>query len=90
MRAEILTIGTRLCRGEMSTPTLPTSRRKLWDLGITTRLDDQLLRRGTRHRPGRDHGRGSGADIVLCSGGLGPTEDDLTVDVLAGLVAAGR
>jgi nicotinamide-nucleotide amidase len=26
------------------------------------------------------------ADLVVCSGGLGPTEDDLTVDVIAGLL----
>jgi nicotinamide-nucleotide amidase len=29
------------------------------------------------------------ADVVICSGGLGPTEDDLTVDVLAALVGRG-
>ena len=84
MRAEILTIGDELCRGEIVNTNSSYFAARLWDLNITTRWmtscnDDEAdfsaaLRLAT-----------SRADLVLCSGGLGPTEDDLTVDVVARL-----
>ncbi len=85
MRAEILTIGDELCRGEIVDTNSSYLAARLWDLDITTRwmtscIDDPadiamaMSLAVTR------------ADLVICSGGLGPTEDDLTVDVLAGLV----
>src|SRR5438874_17542 len=84
MRAEILTIGDELCRGEIVDTNSSYLAGRLWDLDITTRwmtscTDDagdiaQALRTATAR-----------ADLVICSGGLGPTEDDLTVDVVAEL-----
>lgn len=85
MRAEILTIGDELCRGEIVDTNSSWLAAKLWDLSITTRwmtscLDDAAdITAAVNQAVSR-------ADIVLCSGGLGPTEDDLTVDVLAALV----
>ena len=87
MRAEILTIGDELCRGEIVDTNSSYLAGRLWDLDITTRwmtscIDDAadiaaaMSLAVTR------------ADLVVCSGGLGPTEDDLTVEVLAGLVGA--
>jgi nicotinamide-nucleotide amidase len=84
MRAEILTIGDELCRGEIVDTNSSHLAARLWDLSITTRWmtscnDDEaditaaLAQAVTR------------ADLVICSGGLGPTEDDLTVDVVAAL-----
>ncbi|HEY5934042.1 MAG TPA: CinA family nicotinamide mononucleotide deamidase-related protein [Kofleriaceae bacterium] len=84
MRAEILTIGDELCRGEIVDSNSAFLAARLWDLDITTRwmtscLDDErdlataLSLAVTR------------ADLVITSGGLGPTEDDLTVDVTAAL-----
>jgi len=84
MRAEILTIGDELCRGEIVDTNSSHLAARLWDLAITTRWmtscnDDEadmasaLALAVTR------------ADLVVCSGGLGPTEDDLTVDVVARL-----
>jgi nicotinamide-nucleotide amidase len=84
MRAEILTIGDELCRGEIVDTNSSHLAARLWDLAITTRWmtscnDDEadlasaLALAVTR------------ADLVICSGGLGPTEDDLTVDVVARL-----
>jgi nicotinamide-nucleotide amidase len=84
MRAEILTIGDELCRGEIVDTNSSHLAARLWDLSITTRwmtscLDDEddiaiaLAQAVAR------------ADLVVCSGGLGPTEDDLTVDVVARL-----
>jgi nicotinamide-nucleotide amidase len=84
VRAEILTIGDELCRGEIVDTNSSWLAARLWDLDITVRwmtscLDDaadiaEAVRRAT-----------SRADVVVTSGGLGPTEDDLTVDVLAEL-----
>lgn len=87
MRAEILTIGDELCRGEIVDTNSALFAGKLWDLAITTRWmtscndDAQDMRAALTTATQR-------ADLVICSGGLGPTEDDLTVDVVAGL--AGR
>ncbi len=87
MRAEILTIGDELCRGEIVDTNSSWLAAKLWDLSITTRwmtscLDDAADMTAAVNQAV------SRADIVLCSGGLGPTEDDLTVDVLAALVGS--
>jgi nicotinamide-nucleotide amidase len=84
MRAEILTIGDELCRGEIVDTNSSHLAARLWDLSITTRwmtscLDDEAdIAQAVTQAVAR-------ADLVICSGGLGPTEDDLTVDVVAGL-----
>ncbi len=84
MRAEILTIGDELCRGEIVDTNSSYLAQRLWDLDITTRWmtscnDDAVdIAAAVRQAVGR-------ADVVVCSGGLGPTEDDLTVDVVAEL-----
>jgi nicotinamide-nucleotide amidase len=83
--AEILTIGDELCRGEITDTNSSYLAARLWDLDITVRwitscrddvddLRDALARATSR------------AQLVVCSGGLGPTEDDLTVDVVCGVV----
>lgn len=85
MRAEILTIGDELCRGEIVDTNRSTLAATLWDEGITTRWMTSCndvaedIASAIRTAAGR-------ADLVICSGGLGPTEDDLTVDVVSGLV----
>ncbi|MEO6774084.1 MAG: nicotinamide-nucleotide amidohydrolase family protein [Kofleriaceae bacterium] len=84
MRAEIVTIGDELCRGEIVDTNSSYLAQRLWDLDITTRWmtsccdtqDD--ITSALRAAVAR-------ADVVICSGGLGPTEDDLTVDVVARL-----
>ena len=84
VHAEILTIGDELCRGEIVDTNSAYLAGRLWDLGITTRwmtscndVDDDLaaaITQAVRR-----------SDVVVCSGGLGPTEDDLTVDVASRL-----
>ena len=84
MRAEILTIGDELCRGEIVDTNSSHLAARLWDLAITTRWmtscndDEADIAIALRQAVAR-------ADLVVCSGGLGPTEDDLTVDVVARL-----
>jgi PncC family amidohydrolase len=84
MRAEILTIGDELCRGEIVDTNSSHLAARLWDLAITTRWmtscndDEADIAAALTQAVGR-------ADLVVCSGGLGPTEDDLTVDVVTRL-----
>jgi nicotinamide-nucleotide amidase len=88
MFAEILTIGDELCRGEIVDTNSSGLAARLWDLQITPRWmtscrdNDDDMRAALRLAVQR-------ADLVICSGGLGPTEDDLTVDVVAGMVGKG-
>jgi nicotinamide-nucleotide amidase len=85
--AEIVTIGDELCRGEIVDTNSSWLAARLWDLDITVRWmtscrdEEDDMRRVLREAVGR-------ADLVVCSGGLGPTEDDLTVDVVSGLLGA--
>src|SRR3954471_20422648 len=82
MHAEILTFGDELCRGKIVDTNSAYLAARLWDLDITTRWmtsccdDAEDIARALRDATGR-------ADLVICSGGLGPTEDDLTVEVAA-------
>jgi len=85
MLAEILTFGDELCRGEIVDTNSSWLAAELWDLDVTcawmTSCRDvaEDMRQALRRACSR-------ADVVVCSGGLGPTEDDLTVDVVAELV----
>ena len=82
MRAEVLTIGDELLRGEIVDSNKSFLSERLLGLDIETHFhssvrddpDDMVdaFRRAT-----------SRADIVLVSGGLGPTRDDLTSEILA-------
>ena len=87
MFVELLTIGDELCRGEIVNTNASWLAAQLWDLDLTVRWmtscrDDAAdMTQALRAAAGR-------ADLVLTSGGLGPTEDDLTVDVVA--AAAGQ
>ncbi|HEY5944656.1 MAG TPA: molybdopterin-binding protein, partial [Kofleriaceae bacterium] len=88
MRAEILTIGDELCRGEIVDTNSSYLAQRLWDLDITTRWmtsccdDENDITTALAQAVKR-------ADLVVCSGGLGPTEDDLTVDMVAKLAGDG-
>jgi nicotinamide-nucleotide amidase len=79
--AEILTIGDELCRGEIVDTNSSWLAARLWDLGVEVRWktscrdDREDLLAALAAAAGR-------ARLVVTSGGLGPTEDDLTVDVL--------
>jgi nicotinamide-nucleotide amidase len=84
MRAEILTIGDELCRGEIVDTNSSYLAQRLWGLDITTRWMTSCNDHEHDMIAALDLAVGR-ADLVVCSGGLGPTEDDLTVDVVARL-----
>jgi nicotinamide-nucleotide amidase len=81
-KAEILTIGTELLLGEIVDTNTQYLARKLRDAGIdlfwTTTVGDneERIAEAVRHALSR-------SDIVICTGGLGPTVDDVTRDGIA-------
>ncbi|RIL07731.1 MAG: competence/damage-inducible protein A [Proteobacteria bacterium] len=82
MKAEILTIGDELLRGEIIDSNSSFLSQRLLTLDIETRwhvtcADDRGdMAESFRRAAAR-------SDVVLVSGGLGPTRDDLTMEVLA-------
>jgi nicotinamide-nucleotide amidase len=85
MKAALLTIGTELVRGEIVDPNACYLAERLAALGIDTavmetvpdqasRIESSLRRLGTEH------------DLIVCTGGLGPTTDDLTSQSVARLL----
>jgi nicotinamide-nucleotide amidase len=79
---EILSTGDELLTGQVVDTNSPWLMDRLWDLGI-------LVRRKTLVGDDRDdllaalRETTSRSDVVVMSGGLGPTEDDLTAECLA-------
>lgn len=84
MLAEILTIGDELCRGEIVDTNSAWLAAQLWDLDITVGWMTSCRDREDDMRSAFELATGR-ADLVLVSGGLGPTLDDITVDVVAAL-----
>jgi nicotinamide-nucleotide amidase len=82
MKAEILTIGDELLRGEIIDSNKSFLSQRLLTLDVETRwhvtcADDRDDMRETFLRAA------ARSDVVLVSGGLGPTRDDLTMEMLA-------
>ena len=82
MRAEIISIGSELVSGQSLDTNSQWLSRELSDLGISVELhttlgdvlaDDVAVFRAATER----------SDLVVVTGGLGPTQDDLTRDALA-------
>jgi nicotinamide-nucleotide amidase len=84
MKAEVISIGTELVTGQCLDTNSQWLSRRLAALGIPVRfhttLADDLDENVAAFRVAA--GR---ADLVVLSGGLGPTQDDLTRDALAAL-----
>ena len=82
MRAEILTIGDELLRGEIVDSNKAFLSDRLFGLDIETRfhvsVGDDPADMADAFRRAAER-----SDIALVSGGLGPTRDDLTIEVLA-------
>jgi nicotinamide-nucleotide amidase len=79
---ELLATGDELLTGQIVDTNSPWLMDRLWDLGVMPRRktlvgDDRGdLLAAIRETTGR-------SDLVVMSGGLGPTEDDLTAEVVA-------
>lgn len=82
MRAAVLSIGSELLRGDITDRNATFLTRELTQLGYDVigveQLGDDLARLTSAFRRAMQH-----ADIVACTGGLGPTGDDLTRHAIA-------
>ncbi len=82
MIAEILTIGTEVITGSILNKNTQYLSSKLMELGIEplyhTSVDDNEERLTNVFKIALDR-----ADVIITTGGLGPTQDDLTKEVIA-------
>ncbi len=83
LHVELLATGDELLTGQVIDTNSPWLMDRLWDLGVMVRRkvlvgdDREDLAAAMQEASGR-------SDLVVMSGGLGPTEDDLTAEVVAG------
>jgi nicotinamide-nucleotide amidase len=82
MKAEILTIGDELLRGEIIDSNKAFLSDRLLALDVETRFHSSV-RDDPPDMIDAFHRAASRVDVVLVSGGLGPTRDDLTSETLA-------
>jgi nicotinamide-nucleotide amidase len=82
MRAEVLTIGDELLRGEIVDSNKSLISDRLLGLDVETHWHVSVRDDPTEMTDAFQRAVGR-ADVVLVSGGLGPTRDDLTSEVLA-------
>ena len=82
MRAEILSIGTELLLGQILDTNANYLAQQLPPLGLdlfyVSQVGDNLTRLAAAFRQAVDR-----SDVIITSGGLGPTEDDLTREAIA-------
>ena len=82
LAVELLATGDELLTGQVVDTNSPWLMDRLWDAGVMVRRktlvgdDRAVLEAALRETTGR-------ADLVVMSGGLGPTEDDLTAECVA-------
>ena len=82
MKAEIITTGTEIMLGSIVNPNSKFLSSKRSDLGIEpcyhTSVEDSVEKLSSVIRIALDR-----ADVIITTGGLGPTEDDLTKETIA-------
>src|SRR5215831_14670978 len=85
MRAEILSVGTELLLGHITDTNASYLAQQLSGLGIdlyfVDEVGDNLERLIETLRRARER-----SDLVITTGGLGPTEDDLTREAIAAVL----
>ena len=82
MLAEILSVGTELLMGQIANTDAQYLSRRLAELGVTVRRHTTVGDNPGRVKAALGEALGR-ADIVITTGGLGPTEDDLTKETVA-------
>ena len=85
MRAEIMSVGTELLLGQITDTNATYLAQQLAMLGIdlyfVSQVGDNLDRLSETLRRARDR-----SDLVVMTGGLGPTEDDLTREAISAVL----
>ncbi len=82
MNAEVLCIGTELLHGDITNTNAQFISKKLAEIGIDVHYQSVVGDNPKRMKDAFKLGF-SRADVVICTGGLGPTKDDITKEVLA-------
>nr|WP_312576581.1 competence/damage-inducible protein A [Sedimentibacter sp.] len=82
MNAEILCVGTELLHGDIVNTNAQYISKKFAEIGIDVHYQSVVGDNPERMKEGFHLGF-SRADIVICTGGLGPTKDDITKEILA-------
>jgi nicotinamide-nucleotide amidase len=85
VRAEILSIGTELLLGQIVDTNAQYLASRLADLGIDCLFISTVGDNPARCRETLDRALGR-SDLVISTGGLGPTEDDLTRETIAAVL----
>ena len=85
LRAELLMIGTELLLGQIQDTNAGFMAEQLADHGINLYQKTTVGDNPERIRGALDAAL-LRSDVVLCSGGLGPTEDDITRECIADLL----
>lgn len=88
LRCEILSTGDEVLTGQITDTNAAYLADQMGSLGFevarhTTVGDDRVMLAGAFRQLGES------ADVVLCTGGLGPTVDDLTTEVVAEVLGVG-
>lgn len=85
MRAHVLSIGSELILGQLTDTNATYLARELVNLGVellhVTQVGDDRPRLASTIRHALDE-----AEVVICTGGVGPTDDDLTREAIADVV----
>lgn len=82
LKAEIIAVGTELLLGQITNTNAQYISQELANVGVDVYFqtvvgdNENRLNQAFKLAQGR-------ADLVICTGGLGPTQDDITKDVLA-------
>ncbi|OKP86401.1 competence/damage-inducible protein A [Paenibacillus helianthi] len=88
MKAEIIAVGTELLLGQIVNSNAQFLSVELAALGIDVYFQTVVGDNSSRLQQAIEIAR-SRADVILFTGGIGPTEDDLTKDALAASVGRG-
>jgi nicotinamide-nucleotide amidase len=82
LRAEIITIGDEILRGEIVDSNKSLMSERLLSVDVETRFQTSVLDHRDEMADAFERAVGR-SDVVLVSGGLGPTRDDITTEVVA-------
>jgi nicotinamide-nucleotide amidase len=82
MKAEIIAVGTELLLGQISNTNAQFISQQCAGIGVDIYYQTVVGDNRDRIKRAFDIAR-ERADVIICTGGLGPTQDDLTKDVLA-------
>lgn len=85
MNAEIIAVGTELLMGQIVNTNAQFLSQRFAEMGVNVFYQTVVGDNAARMRDAMTLAA-SRADLVVMTGGLGPTQDDLTKEVLAGIV----